>query len=96
MLAGLWITRKLRPPSVHQPRPRRACTGELIQIDGGERRRIKDRGPTRTLFIYFDDATSRLMQLLFVSSESIFTYFEATRGYLEHYELMQLDHIIYG
>lgn len=32
-----------------------------------------------------DDATSQLMQLLFVSSESTFTYFEATRGYLEHY-----------
>lgn len=29
---GLWIPRKLRPPRVHQPRPRRACTGELIQI----------------------------------------------------------------
>jgi hypothetical protein len=25
------------------------------------------------------------MQILFVSSESIFTYFEATRGYLERY-----------
>ena len=25
------------------------------------------------------------MQLLFVSSESTFTYFEATRGYLERY-----------
>lgn len=24
-LAGLWIPRKLRPPRVHQPRPRRAC-----------------------------------------------------------------------
>ncbi|WP_370516591.1 hypothetical protein [Klebsiella michiganensis] len=25
------------------------------------------------------------MQLIFVSSESTFTYFEATRGYLERY-----------
>ncbi|KGD73043.1 transposase [Tatumella morbirosei] len=32
---------------------------------------------------YVDDATSRLMQLLFVKSESTFTYFEATRGYIE-------------
>jgi hypothetical protein len=29
---GLWIPRKLRPPRVHQPRPRRACTGELIRL----------------------------------------------------------------
>lgn len=30
-----------------------------------------------------DDATSRLIQLRFVKSESTFTYFEATRGYIE-------------
>ncbi|EAQ8850447.1 ISNCY family transposase [Salmonella enterica] len=82
---GLWIPRKLRPPRVHQPRPRRACTGELIQIDGCEHRWFEDRGPSCTLLVYVDDATSRLMQLLFVSSESTFTYFEATRGYLERY-----------
>lgn len=35
---GLWTPRKLRPPRMHQPRPRRACTGELIQIDGSEQR----------------------------------------------------------
>lgn len=83
--AGLWIPRKLRPPRVHQPRPRRACTGELIQIDGCEHRWFEERGPACTLLVYVDDATSRLMQLLFVSSESTFTYFEATRGYLERY-----------
>ena len=83
--AGLWIPRKLRPPRVHQPRPRRTCTGELIQIDGSEHRWFEDRGPTCTLLVYVDDVTSRLMQLLFVSSESTFTYFEATRGYLERY-----------
>lgn len=76
--AGLWIPRKLRPPRVHQPRPRRACTGELIQIDGCEHRWFEDRGPVCTLLVYVDDATSRLMQLLFVSSESTFTYFETT------------------
>ncbi|MBH2846256.1 ISNCY family transposase [Serratia marcescens] len=82
---GLWIPRKLRAPRVHQPRPRRACTGELIQIDGSEHRWFEDRGPACTLLVYVDDATSQLMQLLFVSSESTFTYFEATRGYLERY-----------
>lgn len=83
--AGLWIPRKLRPSRVHQPRPRRACIGELIQIDGCEHRWFEERGPACTLLVYVDDATSRLMQLLFVSSESTFTYFEATRGYLERY-----------
>ena len=41
--AGLWIPRKLRPPKVQQPRARRACVGELIQIDGCEHRWFEDR-----------------------------------------------------
>lgn len=43
-----------RPPRVHQPRPRRACTGELIQIDGCEHRWFEDRGPACTLLGYTD------------------------------------------
>ena len=42
MDAGLWIPRKLRPPKVQQPRARRACFGELIQIDGCEHRGSKN------------------------------------------------------
>ncbi|MCV5472998.1 ISNCY family transposase, partial [Escherichia coli] len=38
-----------------------------------------------TALVYVDDATSRLMHLLFVKSEFTFTYFEATRGYIEKY-----------
>lgn len=34
--AGLWIPRKQRPPKIHQPRNRRSCLGELIQIDGSD------------------------------------------------------------
>lgn len=80
--AGLWTPRKLRPPKVYQPRNRRACLGELIQIDGSEHAWFEDRGPTCTLLVYVDDATSRLMHMQFVPSESTFTYFSATRAYL--------------
>ena len=34
---GLWIDRGHRLPSPHQPRRRRECLGELVQIDGSER-----------------------------------------------------------
>ena len=34
---GLWIDRRHRLPSPHQPRRRRECLGELVQIDGSER-----------------------------------------------------------
>ena len=83
--AGLWMPRKQRPPSIYQPRNRRSCVGELIQIDGSDHRWFEDRAPACTLLVYIDDATSRLMYLHFTFSESTFSYFEATRAYLERY-----------
>ena len=69
--------------AVHQPRYRRDCLGELVQIDGSEHWWFEDRGPRCTLLVFIDDATSRLMHLQFVESESTFDYFAATRAYLE-------------
>jgi transposase len=83
--AGLWVPRAQRPPKVYQPRARRACLGELVQIDGSEHAWFEDRAPACTLLVYVDDATSRLMALHFTASESTFSYFEATRAYLERY-----------
>ncbi|KVU14754.1 ISNCY family transposase [Burkholderia ubonensis] len=83
--AGLWVPRRQRPPKVYQPRARRACLGELVQIDGSEHRWFEDRAPQCTLLVYVDDATSRLMHLHFTATESTFSYFEATRAYLERY-----------
>nr|WP_236027342.1 MULTISPECIES: ISNCY family transposase [Burkholderia] len=83
--AGLWIPRRQRPPKIYQPRARRACLGELIQIDGSDHRWFEERAPACTLLVYVDDATSRLMHLHFTATESTFSYFEATRAYLERY-----------
>ncbi|PRH48418.1 ISNCY family transposase [Burkholderia multivorans] len=83
--AGLWIPRRQRPPKVYQPRARRACLGELIQIDGSDHRWFEERAPACTLLVYVDDATSRLMHLHFTATESTFSYFEATRAYLERH-----------
>src|SRR5271168_1214435 len=80
---GLWIDRRHRRASPHQPRRRRECLGELVQIDGSEHAWFEDRGERCTLLAFVDDATSRLMQLRFVASESAFDYFRATRAYLE-------------
>jgi hypothetical protein len=81
--AGLWIPRKLRSTSVYQPRNRRHCIGELIQIDGSDHAWFEERAPSCTLLVFIDDATSRIMHLHFTYSESTFSYFEATRHYLE-------------
>jgi transposase len=80
---GLWLDRKQRQKRVHQPRPRRDCVGELVQVDGSEHWWFEDRGPQCTLLVFVDDATSRLMHLQFVESESTFAYFHAARTYLE-------------
>lgn len=81
--AGMWTPRLQRAARIYQPRNRRQCVGELIQIDGSDHRWFEERGPACTLLVYVDDATSRLMHLYFTYSESTFSYFEATRGYLE-------------
>jgi hypothetical protein len=83
MAEELWIDRRHKLPSPHQPRRRRECLGELVQIDGSEHRWFEDRGEMCTLLAFVDDATSRLMQLRFVTSESAFDYFRATKDYLE-------------
>jgi hypothetical protein len=79
---GLWVGRRHRLPAPHQPRRRRDCLGELVQIDGSEHAWFEDRGPPCTLLAFVDDATSRLMALRFVASESAFSYFLATRAYI--------------
>jgi hypothetical protein len=56
-----------------------------VQIDGSDHRWFEERAPACTLLVYVDDATSRLMVLHFTVTESTFSYFEATRAYLERH-----------
>lgn len=81
--AGLWIPKSARQMALHQPRERRACLGELVQIDGSHHRWFEQRGEACTLLAYIDDATGRLLQLHFAETESTLSYFEATQRYIE-------------
>jgi hypothetical protein len=81
--AGLWVPRKDRRPHVHQPRHRRDCLGELVQVDGCEHAWFEDRGPCCTLLVFVDDATGKLMHLRFVEGESTLAYLQAARSYVE-------------
>jgi transposase len=83
--AGLWKDRDARRPRPYQPRYRRDCRGELIQVDGSKHWWFEDRGPQCTLLVYIDDATSELMHLKMVESESTFSYMDATREYIERH-----------
>ncbi len=81
--AEIWIPRSKRLTRAYQPRNRRECFGELIQIDGSPHDWFEGRAPKCTLLVYIDDATGKLMECQFVQSESTFTYFDSTRRYLD-------------
>ena len=83
MSEGIWLHKIEQRKRVHQPRYRRECYGELVQIDGSQHWWFEDRAPKCTLLVFIDDATSKLMHLKFVPTESAFAYFEATTEYLE-------------
>jgi Mn-dependent DtxR family transcriptional regulator len=79
--AGLW-QRKRRRDSHRRRRERRACRGELVQMDGSEHKWLEDRyaGPLELLAM-IDDATSRV-HARFYTSESTLNYMDLTRRYL--------------
>ena len=79
---GLWKPKKARKVVAHQMRERRACFGELVQIDGSPHDWFEGRAAECSLLVFIDDATGKLGELLFVESESFFSYCRATEGYL--------------
>ena len=85
IVEGLWKSKRAKKPSAHQLRERRACFGELVQIDGSDHAWFEDRGPKCTLLVYIDDATGQILELWFVNDETFFGYCEASRHYFERY-----------
>lgn len=63
-------------------RERRACVGELVQLDGSDHEWFEGRGPRCVLILYIDDATSRLLYAEFVNVEDTLTLLTTTRSYL--------------
>ena len=81
----LWKPRKAKKIVTHQLRERRACFGELIQIDGSPHDWFEGRAEPCVLLVFIDDATGQLVQLRFVESESFINYCQAAEGYFRHY-----------
>jgi hypothetical protein len=80
---GLWRPHSRRRTRVYQPRYRRDCFGELVQIDGSHHDWFEGRAPKCCLLVFMDDATGRLMHLRFCDSENAFDYMMATRQYID-------------
>lgn len=85
MTAGVWKPTRKPAPVIHGMRERRACEGELVQIDGSPHAWFEARGESCTLLVYIDDATGKLKILEFALSETTSAYFQATRRYIELY-----------
>lgn len=81
----LWIEKRRKKVKTHQSRIRRACFGELIQIDGSHHDWFEGRAPKCCLLVFIDDATNRLVGLRFEEGETTVGYFKLAKEYMEQY-----------
>lgn len=81
---GLWVSG--RKGSKHRKwRERKDIIGVLIQLDGSPHDWFEGRGQKCTLLVFIDDATSRLLWLEFVESESFEGVARAAKKYIEKF-----------
>lgn len=92
---GLWISGK-RKQKHRQWRERKRMVGILIQLDGSPHDWFEGRGPKCTLLVFIDDATSQLLWLEFVESESFAGVAFAAQKYLEKYGRPVSFYVDYG
>lgn len=82
VIAGFWKAGKRKVKEIHPYRERRACLGELVQLDGSPHDWFESRSASCTLLAFIDDATNRIMDGMFVDYEGTWILFGATEHYL--------------
>lgn len=83
---GIWKTRKRRKAHVHQLRERRACFGELVQLDGSPHDWFEGRADKCNLNVSADDATNTFT-VMFSKTETTQDYFRLVEQYFNQYGL---------
>jgi transposase len=78
----LWVAKRARRKRAFQLRERRACVGELVQIDGSPHAWLEERGPRCTLILFVDDASGRLQYARFEPVETTRAYLHGLRSYI--------------
>lgn len=81
----LWVPRTKKNKKKHPPRERRACFGELIQVDGSHHAWFEDRAPPCVLMVFVDDATSAITSMHFAEGESLEAYYCTLKKHIEAY-----------
>jgi len=82
---GFWQPKSRKQQRAFQLRERRPCFGELVQIDGSPHDWFEGRASSCTLIVFIDDATSRLLYLRFVPTETTEAYMDGLRYCLGRY-----------
>lgn len=82
---GLWQTKKIKKKSIYQRRERRACLGELVQIDGSPHAWFEDRGQICCLILFIDDATSLVLYAQLEPVETTAAYFRGIYSHVKTY-----------
>jgi hypothetical protein len=59
----IWKPKRAKRARIHQMRERRACLGELVQIDDSDHDWFEGRGPKCTLLVYIDDTTGKNLRI---------------------------------
>ena len=85
--AGYWKLRRGQTIRAHPMRARRSRRGELIQIDGSPHDWFEGRSTACCLLVFIDDATSELMEMQFVESETTLNYMAVLERYIHHHGL---------
>lgn len=70
---------------MHQRRERRACFGELVQIDGSPHAWFENRGSECCLIVFIDDATSNVLYAQFEPAETTAAYFRGLYSHIKNY-----------
>ena len=85
--AGLW-GRQRRGRVPHVWRARKACAGEMVQVDGSHHAWLEGRGPRLVLMAYIDDATSEVFAR-FYDYEGTHPALDSFARYAQRYGLPQ-------
>ena len=93
--ANVWHGKK-RKLKHRKRRDRRVMIGLMIQLDGSPHDWFEGRGPCCTLLVFIDDATSQLLWLEFVESESYQGVMNATKNYVKRYGLPHEFYVDFG
>ena len=92
---GFWVAGKSKQHH-RKMRERRAIRGMLVQLDGSPHDWFEGRAPKCTLIVFIDDATSEILWLEFVKSESFNGVAGSTKNYIEKHGRPVAFYVDYG